>query len=102
MKPPQKLSPQPIIAKLRASIGKARKRCFHFGSRHSHFVAGGHDLTVRIFEFDTGKEVDCLRGHHGPVRCIRHNYNGTKFASGSEDGTIRIWQHNHLSYLPEF
>ena len=62
---------------------------------HSHFVAGGHDLTVRIFEFETGKEVDCLRGHHGPVRCIRHNYNGTKFASGSEDGTIRIWQHDH-------
>ena len=62
---------------------------------HSHFVAGGHDLTVRIFEFETGKEVNCLRGHHGPVRCIRHNYKGTKFASGSEDGTIRIWQHDH-------
>jgi serine-threonine kinase receptor-associated protein len=27
------------------------------------FIAGGSDLWVRVFDFDTGKELECNKGH---------------------------------------
>jgi serine-threonine kinase receptor-associated protein len=35
------------------------------------FVAGGSDVEVRVFDSATGSELECHKGHHGPVRCVR-------------------------------
>ena len=85
---------------LNGSLMHAHKMPVHFrdeGGASLHpsgtkFVAGGSDLWVRVFDFESGKELECHRGHHGPIRCLRYAPDGKTYATGSEDGTIRLWK----------
>ncbi|TIB00743.1 hypothetical protein E3P92_00221 [Wallemia ichthyophaga] len=57
------------------------------------FVVGlADDTWVRIYDYNTAQELDCFKGHHGPVHAVEFSPDGEYFASGSEDGTIRMWQ----------
>ena len=84
----------------KAKLLHAHKMPIHFrdeGGASLHpdgtkFVAGGSDLWVRVFDVATGEELECHKGHHGPIRCVRYAPDGKTYATGSEEGTIRIWK----------
>ncbi|KAJ2601367.1 hypothetical protein H4R99_000205 [Coemansia sp. RSA 1722] len=64
--------------------------------QRSRMVIGGkNDLLIRSCEFDqSGKVLETHKGHHGPVHDACFSPDGEIYATGSEDGTVRLWQTN--------
>ncbi len=58
-------------------------------------------MWLREFDFVSGEVLRTFKGHHGPVRCVRYHPKGDVVASGSEDGTIRLWDLNFSNSVLE-
>ncbi|KAF2003980.1 serine/threonine kinase receptor associated protein-like protein [Amniculicola lignicola CBS 123094] len=65
----------------------------HSGQRK--FVTGGssqNDTWVRVWDFDEEKELETNKGHHGPIWSVSFSPDGKLYATGSEDGTVKLWK----------
>ncbi|KAK3298721.1 WD40-repeat-containing domain protein [Chaetomium fimeti] len=57
------------------------------------FVVGEEPGTwARVYNWDDSKELDVHKGHHGPIWSIAFSPDGNLYATGSEDGTIKMWK----------
>jgi serine-threonine kinase receptor-associated protein len=65
----------------------------HNGQRR--FVTGGstqNDTWVRLWDFDKEEELETNKGHHGPIWSSSFSPDGKLYATGSEDGTVKLWK----------
>ncbi|ETO28818.1 WD-40 repeat-containing protein [Reticulomyxa filosa] len=63
----------------------------HFSPDRQHFSSCSFDKTIRIWNFESGKQIHCMKGHSDIVNEIQYSPDGTILASCSNDKTIRIW-----------
>ena len=58
---------------------------------HSGLLASGsNDLTIKIWNAETGELLKTLRSHTRAVNSVTFNQNGM-LASGSNDFTVKLW-----------
>ncbi|KAJ5689439.1 WD repeat protein [Penicillium macrosclerotiorum] len=50
------------------------------------------DTWVRVYDLHTDEELEVQKGHHGPIWSIGFSPDGKLYATGSEDGTIKLWK----------
>lgn len=68
-------------------------------SKEKKFVVGGRsEQWVRVYDLDSCAELNVFKGHHGPVWSTAFAPDGKLCATGSEDGTIKLWKFTSEAY----
>ena len=63
-----------------------------FSPDNQWVASGSVDNTVKIWEFETGRELRALVGHTGAIKALARTTDGSRLASGSNDKTVKIWE----------
>ncbi|KAG9118959.1 hypothetical protein FRC07_006254 [Ceratobasidium sp. 392] len=68
--------------------------CLQFNERLAHpsfpvLITGSYDRTARVWNMETGLEVQCLEGHTRAIRALQ--FDAAKLITGSMDHTLKVW-----------
>ena len=60
-------------------------------------AVGNRNGRLALWDTESWQVRDTFAGHEGDVRCVEFSPDGTLLASGSADGTIRLWNPSDLA-----
>lgn len=69
-----------------------------FCTNESQLATGSSDLTIRLWETETGRPLGVLRGHSATIRSLAFSWHGY-LISGDEDGEMYVWQEERIDPL---
>ncbi|OQD73438.1 hypothetical protein PENDEC_c015G06853 [Penicillium decumbens] len=55
-------------------------------------TGSANDTWARVYDLHTNEELEVQKGHHGPIWSVSFSPDGKLYATGSEDGTIKLWK----------
>jgi len=62
-----------------------------FGEKKNIFVTGSLDKCSYLWDVRSGEAELSFTGHTSDINCVKFFPNGQAFASGSDDGTVRLY-----------
>ncbi|MEM7496280.1 MAG: pentapeptide repeat-containing protein, partial [Myxococcota bacterium] len=62
-----------------------------FSGDGTRVASGSYDKTVRVWDVETGQQLQIFKGHTSNVNSVSFSRDGTRVASGSDDNTVRVW-----------
>src|SRR5579871_2166748 len=65
--------------------------CADWSPNGRTLATGSSDLTVRLWDVQTGQTLRTLKGHSGEVGSVAFAPNGRTLATGSNDHTVQLW-----------
>jgi WD40 repeat protein len=67
-----------------------------FSNDARYLASSAHnDVTLRVWNVATGRPYKVLIGHGKPTFCLAFAPNNIHLASGSQDGTVKVWDFNN-------
>jgi len=75
------------------SLEKPDVNCMIYSKENRVIYAGCGDNKIHILSLEDGKIINSLSGHNDFIHSI--SLSGKQLASGSEDGTVRLWDLNN-------
>ncbi|XP_019398372.1 PREDICTED: cilia- and flagella-associated protein 52-like [Crocodylus porosus] len=83
-----------VIRELEGSV-KGSINGMDITSDGTHFVTGGDDHLVKVWDYDTGEVTHVGVGHSGSIRRLKICPGNKYIVSVSADGAILRWKHPH-------
>lgn len=77
---------------LRSMNGGAGVECLAFSPDGRLLASGGSQLSVKLWDANTGGAAGELTGHVAKVSALAFSPDGRLLASGAQDGLIKIWE----------
>ena len=62
-----------------------------FSADEKKIASASWDHSIKIWDTETGKLINSIIGHDGPVNAVNFSYDGKHLFSAGYDGTIRFW-----------
>lgn len=77
-------------------------RSLSWGPDDSKFVSGADDSTMKIWDFDSAREIRTLEGHGWDVKCVDWHPTKGLLVSGSKDNLVKFWDPRTATCLATF
>mmetsp|Transcript_12491 Transcript_12491/g.23188 ORF Transcript_12491/g.23188 Transcript_12491/m.23188 type:complete len:835 (-) Transcript_12491:57-2561(-) len=80
-----------LLKEIQAHNAGSAVRAMNFSPTDLKFVSGSDDVTVKIFDFETGREEMVLRGHGFDVKTTEWHPFKSLVLSGARDNLCKLW-----------
>ena len=62
-----------------------------FAAEEGRIVTASSDQTAKLWDADTGAELQTFSQHTGPLYCLAVSADGRTLVTGAQDNTLRVW-----------